>query len=305
MRTSGLPARLRPGFWDNDGRCCGTAGVGEVFLDSWHRSGETGDLEFALQMFENAVALDHQFALAHAAIANACAQYHNLYERDGKWIARATAASERASALGKDAPEVLVAEAWVLYMKEQYQEAERRARQAIARKPDAESAYYLLGRALFAAGRYQEVVDMGDDAIAHSGDNYNIYVPLLNALGALGKNTENARQQRVQVLEAQLSKVPEDARARVLLAGDYASMNRIDDSTHQANMAMALRPNDAIVMYNVCCTFCTLGQRDEALSSLRKAYDAGFRDADWTRRDPDLALLRDDPEFERMYPPNA
>jgi hypothetical protein len=24
---SGLPARLRPGFWDNSGRCCGTAGV--------------------------------------------------------------------------------------------------------------------------------------------------------------------------------------------------------------------------------------------------------------------------------------
>ncbi len=24
---SGLPARLTPGFWDNSGRCCGTAGV--------------------------------------------------------------------------------------------------------------------------------------------------------------------------------------------------------------------------------------------------------------------------------------
>ena len=23
----GLPERLRPGFWDNNGRCCGTAGV--------------------------------------------------------------------------------------------------------------------------------------------------------------------------------------------------------------------------------------------------------------------------------------
>ena len=50
VRTSGLPSRLRPGFWDNDGRCCGTAGVGEVFLDSWHRAGDDHDLEFALQL---------------------------------------------------------------------------------------------------------------------------------------------------------------------------------------------------------------------------------------------------------------
>jgi hypothetical protein len=32
--ASGIPQRLRPGFWDNDGRCCGTAGVGDVLLDA-------------------------------------------------------------------------------------------------------------------------------------------------------------------------------------------------------------------------------------------------------------------------------
>jgi hypothetical protein len=32
--TSGVPRRLRPGFWDNDGRCCGTAGVGDILLDA-------------------------------------------------------------------------------------------------------------------------------------------------------------------------------------------------------------------------------------------------------------------------------
>ncbi|MFA6954458.1 MAG: hypothetical protein WC538_01150 [Thermoanaerobaculia bacterium] len=31
----------------------------------------------------------------------------------------------------------------------------------------------------------------------------------------------------------------------------------------------------------------------------------GFKDADWARRDPDLALLHDDPDFQRMYPPSA
>ncbi|MFF8401514.1 lanthionine synthetase LanC family protein [Streptomyces sp. NPDC014846] len=34
LLTSGIPERLRPGFWDNDGRCCGTAGVGDVLLDA-------------------------------------------------------------------------------------------------------------------------------------------------------------------------------------------------------------------------------------------------------------------------------
>ncbi len=32
--TSGVPQRIRPGFWDNDGRCCGAAGVGDALLDA-------------------------------------------------------------------------------------------------------------------------------------------------------------------------------------------------------------------------------------------------------------------------------
>ena len=55
VRSSGVPARLRPGFWDNDGRCCGTAGVGEVFLDSWQRAGDQDDLEFALRLADTLV----------------------------------------------------------------------------------------------------------------------------------------------------------------------------------------------------------------------------------------------------------
>lgn len=262
------------------------------------------DFEFALQMFENAVSLDPDFALAHAAIANVCAQYNYHYERDAKWIERAVAASARASALAHDAPEVLVAEGWILYAKEQYEEAAERVKKAIAINADTESAYYLLGRSLFAAGHSQAVLDLADEALAHSGDNYNIWVPIGNSLGALGKvdALRNMRQQRIQVLEAQLAKVPEDARARILLAGDYASLDRSEEAVREANLAMALRPNDAIVMYNLACTFCRLQKKDEALAAMRKAWDNGFRDPEWTRRDPDLALLHGEPEFERLYP---
>ena len=45
VTTSGLPERLRPGFWDNSGRCCGTGGVLALACD---RAVEDGDgLAFA------------------------------------------------------------------------------------------------------------------------------------------------------------------------------------------------------------------------------------------------------------------
>ena len=65
---------------------------------------------------------------------------------------------------------------------------------------------------------------------------------------------------------------------------------------------MALRPDDAIIMYNVACVFCSLEKPADALAALRKAWDAGYRDATWARRDQSLALLHGDPEFDRLYP---
>src|SRR2546426_9131597 len=114
------------------------------------------DLEFALQMFESAVALDPKFALAHAAIAKVCAEYHYNFQRDASWIGRAMAASQRAVALQPDLPEVQIANAWVLYAGNQYDDAVRSAQEAIRRKRDCEGAYYLLGRAMLSAGRFPE-----------------------------------------------------------------------------------------------------------------------------------------------------
>jgi non-specific serine/threonine protein kinase len=262
------------------------------------------DSEFALQMFENAVALDPSFALAYAAMATASAQYHQHFERTARWLERAKTASQRATMLGKASPEVLVAEAWILYAEGRYDDAIERVRQGIDRKPDVEGAYYLLGRALFAVGRYQEVANMAEAAVAAAGEDYNIYVPIINALGSLGKADarRNYILQRIQVLEGHLKKVPEDARGRTLLAADYAKLARVDDALREANLAMALRPDESTVMYNVACVFCQLGRKPEGMDALRKAWNAGFRDPSWARRDPSLALLHDEAEFQKLYP---
>ncbi len=262
------------------------------------------DLEFALQMFENAVTQDPKFALGFAAIANVCAQNYYHYLRETSWIGRAMAASQRAVALQPDQPEVLVAQAWILYASQQYDDAIRCVQQAIQRKRDCEGAHYLMGRALFASGRYQELADIAEDALEASGGDYNVYVPISNALGAL-KNEEalrNLRPREIQALEDHLKRVPEDARARTLLAVNYATMGRVDDAVREANLALALRPTEATVLYNIACGFCMLNKKTEALEALAKSWNAGFKDADWARRDPELTLLHGDPEFERLYP---
>jgi Lanthionine synthetase C-like protein len=47
--VSGVPRRIRPGFWDNDGRCCGTAGVGDVLLDAAQDCGDQARADRLLQ----------------------------------------------------------------------------------------------------------------------------------------------------------------------------------------------------------------------------------------------------------------
>jgi len=262
------------------------------------------DLEFALQMFESAVAMDPSFALAYAACANACAMFYCNFSRDTVWVERARTASGHAVALRWDLPEVQVSQAWVLYATDLHDEAVRMVRKAVERKRDCEGAYYLLCRALFSAGRFQEVVDVMETALEASGEDYNVYIPIANSLGALGKKDmyQNLLQRRMGALENHLKHVPEDARARILLGTDYAEIGREEDALRELHLAMTMRANEASILYNAACLYSLLKRKPEAMEALRKAWEAGFRDVSHVRRDPDLSFLHDEPDFEKMYP---
>ena len=262
------------------------------------------NLQFALQMYENAVALDPNFALAHAGIANVCAQYFTHYEKDESWIERAKSAAQRASASGGGEPEVLVAEAWIDLAEGRNEAAIEKVRAAIKKDPDVDGGFYLLGRALFVSGRFQEIVDNMETALAHSGENYNVTVTINNALGALGKKDalQNFLHRQIAILESHIRKVPEDARARVLMAAGLSQIGRYEEAKREADIAVALRPDDTMVLYNVACVLCLANKPDEAMVALRKSKETGNRSPAWVRQDPDLAILRGRPDFEELYP---
>ena len=262
-------------------------------------------LEFALQMYEQAIKLDPNFALAHAGIAYICGIIHEIREHNPKWVERGDAACNKALQLDPNLAEALVARARISYSQRKHDQAIEFAKRAIALKPDCEGVYNVLGRVYFASGRFQEAAELTEKAIEANGDDYNVFIPIVNALERLGRTEElkRYRQMEMRALERQLELVPEDVRARSLLAADYANMGRAEDAVRHLEMTVALRPNDSNVLYNAACTYTVLGKKTEALDLLRRALASGYSNFDWPRQDPDLSSIHADPEFLKLFPP--
>jgi serine/threonine protein kinase/Tfp pilus assembly protein PilF len=260
------------------------------------------NMDYGLQMFEQAIQLDGNFALAHAGIAHLCGLIYEIREQSPDWIARGIAACDRAMALAPDLPEVMVARARLFYAQKKYDESEQMARRAIERKRDCDGSWNILGRALLSRGKYEEAAKLAEQALETNGDDYNTYIPFLLSLERLGRKKEagDLRERMTGVLRQQLEMVPEDVRARILLATNLAYCGEAEEGVRHLQTAVALRPNDGNTLYNAACTYGVLARKAEALETLKKAVTAGYGNLNWAARDSDLDCLHDDPEFQKL-----
>jgi len=269
---------------------------------SYARRETRSDLDFALQMYEHAIMLDPEFALAHAGIAHACGTVYEWHERHERWIERGLAACERALALDPHLAEGLCARARMFYAQRKYDEAIQYAKMAIERKSDCPGAYNILCRSYFSSDRWKEVAALVERAVEANGDDYNMYPALINAMENLEDmgSARRLRERTVRVLEQQIELVPEDVRARILLANNYAFLGKQAEAIRELQTAVTLRPNDSNILYNAACTYAIMEKKTESLALLRKARETGFFNWDWVARDPDLVCLHGEPEFERL-----
>ena len=59
--------------------------------------------------------------------------------------------------------------------------------------------------------------------------------------------------------------------------------------------------NDGLVLYYCSCTYALLGEKTQALVSLRKAFDSGFKGlANWARTESSFDSLRGDSVFDEL-----
>lgn len=60
------------------------------------------------------------------------------------------------------------------------------------------------------------------------------------------------------------------------------------------------RPNSPNMLYNLACAYCQVDRLEDGASTLFKAVEAGFRDFEHLRTDPDLAKLRTEPMYQAI-----
>jgi non-specific serine/threonine protein kinase len=266
------------------------------------RRGTKKDMHSAAEMFEHAVALDPNFALAYAGLGHVFGRIHRYSDQNPVWVKKGIEACEQAMRLEPHLPEALSARAFLFYAHEEYELAIQYARMALERKEDCEGAYFTLGSSLFVTDRLNEAAELAERAIEVSGDDYNVYLPYTSVFRKL-KETEKVdrlRQQQTRVLQWQIEWAPENVRARILLAGNLANVGDIPNSVAELEKAVAASPHDPSTLYNAACGYAVMGLKEEALSMLNQAVKNGYWHFDLIARDPDFENLHDEPAFQQL-----
>jgi serine/threonine protein kinase/tetratricopeptide (TPR) repeat protein len=258
--------------------------------------------EYSIAMYEEAVKLDEKFALAYAGMAHVWGGMHEFRSPDPKYIEKGLEACSKASNLAPDLPEVISARARIHYAQQHYDDAIRLAKRAIERQSDSEGAHDVLLRSYFASGRHEDAAQLAESAMEIVGNDYNALIPLINSMEKLGRiaDAERLRAREREVLTDQLQRFPDDVRARILLACDLAILGQQDEAVQHVKIAVAMRPTDANILYNAACAYGVMKMKKESLEAFRRCVDAGYHNAIWATSDPDLAIIHDDPEFQRL-----
>jgi tetratricopeptide (TPR) repeat protein len=89
-------------------------------------------------------------------------------------------------------------------------------------------------------------------------------------------------------------------RAHLVRAAEAHQAKRYEDATRSYIAAIRMNPMNPVSLYNLACCLAVLNHREPALSCLAASWNAGFRDLDHLKRDPELASLRKMPAYDAL-----
>jgi serine/threonine protein kinase/Tfp pilus assembly protein PilF len=259
-------------------------------------------LEYARQMFNKAIELDPNYALAYTGVADASSLLYQYFDARDFNLRQADKASKKALELEPDLAEAQVSRGIVASLKRNFAEAEESFAKAMKLEPKMFEAPYWYGMGLMAEGRFEDAVKMFDRASGLRPEDYQSAHFMGQAYNALGMKEQREEQWRrgLKLMEGSLELNPDDARAANLAAGVFAALGEEENAIKYGERSLAIDPEDPMLLYNVACMYSSLARTDQAISCLERAVDKGFGHREWIDNDPDLEPLRSNPRYQSI-----
>ena len=266
-----------------------------------HRFRKT-HLEFARQMFRQAIDADPNFALAWAGYADCHSLLIMYSDPQADYSEEAARASMRAVELEPKLAEAHASRGLAHLVANEFSEAEAAFERALALNPRSYESYYYFGRSRFHQGDVEEAAAFFAKAAEANPAEYQARCLRVQILRALGRSEDAVREasRNIEILESHLKWHPDDVRALHLGAGSLVVVGEEDRARRWLERALEIDPDDSILLYNVACNYATMGDTEAALDNLESAVNKGMVNLAWMSNDKDLDSLRSLPRFRAL-----
>ncbi|HSB08878.1 MAG TPA: tetratricopeptide repeat protein [Blastocatellia bacterium] len=298
--------------------------MGRLF---WNKRTVDG-MKKAIEHFDNAVALDRNYALAYAGLADCHLLLYSYSDlADKEEIPRAKAAATKALQIDTMLSEAHTSLAYVLYMERDISGAEREYKQAIELNPNYATAYHRYANLQASAGR-------PDDALQTMKRAQELDPLSLIINTSLGQiyNINGRYDEAIEQLRKTLEMDPTFIHARGFLGMAYLKRGMYEDAIREIEKARELSDDSVppqVVSYrgyiygvtgkrsaakkilkdlldlrkqrhvsapHIAIIYAGLGETDQAFTWLETAYREGELGFGWLN-DPGFDSLRLDPRF--------
>jgi tetratricopeptide (TPR) repeat protein/DNA-binding winged helix-turn-helix (wHTH) protein len=214
----------------------------------------------AIALLKKAVAVDPQFAMAHARIGYAHAVTGNFADEAKPYLEKAFQLSHRLTDKDK-----LHIRAWYAIANLDYPGAIETYREIIARYPLEVEAYWRLGRLLDGEEQLEEAVEVFKQGLTIDEEAKDIYNALGGTYSALGRHED-----AIAMGQRYLALAPKEPNAHDSLGLAYQWAGQYDRALEEYNLALALNASFERSILHVGNIYFQLGRYREAINQYLK-----------------------------------
>jgi len=210
---------------------------------------------------------------------------------------------------------------WCLLQDWSWQEAEKEARLAVSLNPSSASAHFLYSTALRVTGRHNEAISELNEAIRadplnpdykhemgwtlYRARRYDLSIVQFEALDdnpGLGSVylAEGKYPEAIAVLEKDLNQSGRRPVSVSLLSVAYAGAGRRDRAKKLLDELTGLSLNGYVSPFLLACSSQAVGQRDQALTWIERAYEDRDQWTIFLKTAPAVDSLRTEPRFRSV-----